>query len=132
MEEESLCGRRPLGLGRGELKWFRSAPITQDARQAGSSTVPVQVGIVAGLAFEDGRSSERLETITDPREDTVNGRRVVRIEAIIDDDIAMRIAVPDVTRIVRWVVEMPPGQTGNRIFTGRAVPNGIADSGVAR
>ena len=88
---------------------------------------PIEMGIRPGVTFDEAsQPREPSEVESNRQTQTVNGRRVVRIDASLVDD-NREVSVPGGTRTVRWVVEMG----SNVVLLGEAFPNGVAGSGVA-
>ena len=114
-----------------KCRWFGSAPMAEYSHQADAPSAPVSVWVSQRWGFDEASTHTTPGFVeTSRQQETVNGRRVLRIEATLNDN-GGDTYLPNGTRMVNWLVEMPPSVTGDQVFGGWALPNGVVVGGVA-
>ena len=98
---------------------------------------PITLGVQFGVNFAEATKAPGSEGAepgeTQRQEGEVGGHRAVRITSVSTNAVdGNEVAeLPGGTRSVSWFVELPPDAEGNdRTFLARAVPYGVAKSGV--
>ena len=111
-------------------RWFGERSITGSPEIDQWPVAPVLLSIKRDVNFEKESQPKPFESVESRQGETVNGRRLVRIESTLNDNTfnSGSEPVPDGIHIVRWVVELPPDGKGDRVFSGVAVPNDAATS----
>ena len=99
--------------------WFGPAPLEVPSVPGEGVLAAVRLGVQEGVDVATASAPDPgVETVTDRRETTVDGRRAFRLESTTVDSGVF----PAGTRTVHWTVEMPPDGDVPRTLLATAFP----------
>lgn len=103
----------------GPCAWFGPAPVEVPSVPGGDVLAPVGLSVQDGVDVATASAPDPgVETVTDRRETTVDGRRAFRLESTTVD----AGVFPAGTRTVYWAVELPPDGDVPRTLLATAFP----------
>lgn len=99
--------------------WFGPSPVEVPSAPGGDVLAPVGLSVQDGVDVATVSAPDPgVETVTDRRETTVDGRRAFRLESTTVDEGVF----PAGTRTVYWAVELPPDGDVPRTLLATAFP----------